>query len=238
MIHLKQLVFKALSAGAFLVGISLSGVQAQTAPAPYGLFPSGKQIGWYHRERMVYCHFGPNTFDGQEQGTNTNPNVFHPRKIDCGQWARLYKKCGFTTAFLTTKHADGFCLWPSAYSNFCVKNDTAWLGGKGDVCKMFTDSCRAYGIKPAFYLSPTCNYAPYGSPSSQQYVDQFTHFLGELMSNYGPITEIWWDGYQRGSNTGFGLQKMVRYYSPVTAELHDIPNKARRGVRRRPLGRQ
>src|SRR5271157_6091347 len=86
---------------------SFSMVYAQTAPpAPYGLTPTSKQIGWYHRERMVYCHFGPNTFDGQEQGYNTNPNVFHPRKIDCGQWARLYKKCGFTTAFLTTKHAD------------------------------------------------------------------------------------------------------------------------------------
>lgn len=190
--------YKAFAVAGFLLGgIAFSSVNAQvTPPKPYGLTPTSKQIEWYHRERMVYCHFGPNTFDGQEQGYTTDPNVFKPRKIDCGQWARFYKRAGFTTAFLTTKHADGFCLWQTDYSTFSVKQDNSWMGGKGDVCKMFTDSMRAYGIKPAFYLSPTCNYGPYGSPDSPKYIDQFTHFLGELLSNYGPITEIWWDGYR------------------------------------------
>lgn len=167
-------------------------VNAQTAPAPVGPVPNARQIEWYHRGIIAFFHFGMNTFAEVNEGDGTAPaKLFAPTALDCNQWASVLKSAGITTAIFVAKHADGFCNWPSAHTNYSVKN-SPWKNGKGDVVREFTDACRTAGIKAAIYLGPYDRHdARYGtSDYSNYYADQ----LSELLRNYGPIWEIWWDG--------------------------------------------
>ncbi|HEX7510003.1 MAG TPA: alpha-L-fucosidase [Chitinivibrionales bacterium] len=184
-----------------MTGILLSTLQAQTAaPAPSGLTPNARQTEWYHREQQSFIHFGPNTFQNVEWGDGTAPvTTFNPTKLDCGQWMRTLKSSGITTAILVIKHHDGFCLWPTQYTEYCVRNAT-WRSGKGDVLREFTDSCHAYGIKAGIYLSPWDRHEslsgaqhPFGT---QAYITYYCNQIVELCKNkpYGPFYEIWQDG--------------------------------------------
>ncbi len=155
------------------------------------LTPNHRQLDWYKR-RTAFIHFTVNTFTGNEWGDGTeSPAVFNPTELDCEQWMRVLKDGGFTHAIFTAKHHDGFCLWPSKYTEHSVKN-SPYKDGKGDVVREFIDACHKYGIKPGIYLSPwDRNFKEWGT---DKYNDYYAAQLTELMTNYGPIYECWWDG--------------------------------------------
>jgi alpha-L-fucosidase len=165
---------------------------AQAPPKPVGPVPNARQIEWYHREIIAFFHFGMNTFTDDNEGDGTaNPEVFNPAALDCNQWTSVLKRAGITTGILVAKHADGFCNWPTKHSNYSVKN-SSWKEGKGDVVREFTDACKKAGIKAAIYLGPHDRHdSRYGT---DDYSDYYASQLSELLRNYGPIWEIWWDG--------------------------------------------
>ncbi|MBN2035477.1 MAG: alpha-L-fucosidase [Chitinispirillaceae bacterium] len=185
--HCCILVAAVFSLGAILPCISLG-----QAPPPVEPVPNAKQLEWYHRELMAFFHFNMNTFTGDEWGDGTaSPSLFNPTSLDCEQWIRTIKGAGFTCAILTAKHHDGFCLWPSAYTTYDIAS-SPYKGGNGDVIKEFTDACRKYGVKPALYLSPWDRHEPsYGTAAYNTF---YTNQLRELLTGYGTIWEIWWDG--------------------------------------------
>ncbi len=158
----------------------------------YGEVPSARQMEWYRRERMIFFHFGMNTFTDMEWGEGIeNPADFNPTELDCRQWVSSIKKAGFTAAIITAKHHDGFCLWPSKYTEHSIKN-SPYKGGKGDIVKEFTDACREFGIKAGIYLSPWDRHEK--TWGKEEYNDFYANQLTELMTNYGKIWECWWDG--------------------------------------------
>ena len=172
------------------------GLWAQDAPEPCGLVPGKRQLEWYGREMIAFFHFGINTFEEfVNEGDGKAPAaLFNPTALDCTQWMQVLKNAGIPAAILTAKHADGFCLWPSQYTDYCVKN-SAWKGGKGDVVREFTDACQEYGIKAGIYLGPHDRHEHlHPDYTTERYKQYYASQLTELMSQYGPIWETWWDG--------------------------------------------
>ena len=158
----------------------------------FGAVPSYRQMEWYKREKSAFFHFGINTFTSKEWGDGTDsPKLFNPQKLDCRQWIRAVKEAGFKAAIITAKHHDGFCLWPSKYTDYSVKS-SPYKDGKGDIVKEFTDACHEYGIKAGIYLSPWDRHEK--SYGTKEYNDYYANQLTELMTNYGKIYECWWDG--------------------------------------------
>lgn len=158
--------------------------------------PSPKQIAYQQMELVGFIHFGMNTFTNKEWGYgNEDPKLFNPTNIDVEQWVQTARAAGMKELILTTKHHDGFCLWPSTYTGHSIKN-SPYKNGKGDLLKEFTDACRKYNIKPGFYLSPwDRNHPDYGFPG---YIEYYTNQLKEILSNYGEIYEVWFDGANGG----------------------------------------
>lgn len=160
--------------------------------SPYGAIPNENQMEWYRRERTIFFHFGMNTFTGREWGDGTeNPKDFNPSQICVEQWISTIKQAGFGMAILTAKHHDGFCLWPTKYTEHSVKN-SPYKNGEGDIVKEFTDACRKYGIKAGIYLSPWDRHEK--SWGKEEYNDFYVGQLEELLTNYGDVYECWWDG--------------------------------------------
>ncbi len=157
------------------------------------IIPTQQQYDWQKMEYIAFLHFGINTFTNREWGEgNEDPKIFNPEKLDAEQWAKALKDAGMKMAILTAKHHDGFCLWPSKYTEHSVKNST-WKNGKGDVVGEFTDACRKYGLKVGLYLSPWDRNNPlYGD--SPKYNEFYLNQLRELLTNYGEISEVWFDG--------------------------------------------
>ncbi len=156
------------------------------------LVPTPRQLEWYGREKSVFFHFGINTYTNREWGDGTeDPKCFNPTNLDCRQWLKMTRDAGFTTAILTAKHHDGFCLWPSKYTEYSIKN-SPYKNGKGDIVREFVDACSEFGIKAGIYLSPWDRHEPTWGKS--EYNDYYVNQIEELFNNYGKIWECWWDG--------------------------------------------
>jgi alpha-L-fucosidase len=169
----------------------------QNAPKPFGPVPTENQMRWQEMEYYAFLHFSINTFTDQEWGSGgDDAHIFNPDSLDCRQWARVCKEAGMKGIILTAKHHSGFCLWPSKYTDYSVKN-SPWRGGKGDIVRDLAAACKEYGLKLGIYLSPwDRNYADYGRPA---YITYFRNQLRELLTQYGDIFEIWFDGANGGS---------------------------------------
>ena len=144
--------------------------------------PSKRQRNWQELEVTGFIHFGVNTFTNKEWGDGTeSPKIFNPSALDAKQWARVCKASGIKQIILTAKHHDGFCLWPSQYTEHSVKN-SPWKNGKGDVVKEIADACREYGLGFGVYLSPWDRNSAYFGDSAK-YNDYFINQLTELLTN-------------------------------------------------------
>jgi len=216
-------------AQAFLVVFLLAlppSLQAQSIK-PYGPLPSPRQIQWEDHEFYLFTHFGPNTFTDLEWGKGTEKEeIFAPTALDCRQWCRIAKAAGAKGIILTAKHHDGFCLWPSKYSEHTVAQ-SKWRNGKGDVVQELATACKEYGLKLGIYLSPwDRNHPKYGT---EQYNDVFVDMMKEVVSRYGPLFEFWWDGANGEGPNGkkqvydFNrFEKTIRSIAPNTAVFSDI----------------
>ncbi|HLO37292.1 MAG TPA: alpha-L-fucosidase, partial [Lacibacter sp.] len=167
------------------------------APAAFGPVPTANQMRWQEMEYYSFVHFSLNTYTDQSWGYgNEDINLFNPEKLDCRQWARICKQSGMKGIIITAKHHSGFCLWPSKYTEYSVKN-APWKNGKGDIVREMADACKEYGLKLGIYLSPwDRNHPDYGKP---EYITYFRNQLTELLTNYGPIFEVWFDGANGGT---------------------------------------
>ena len=155
--------------------------------------PSKRQLEWQKLELTAFIHFGMNTFSDLEWGDGTaSPELFNPTELNPKQWVRILKDAGFKGLILTCKHHDGFCLWPSKYTDYSVKK-SPFKNGNGDVVRMVSDACKEAGMKFGVYLSPWDRHDPrYGD--SPEYNKYFLNQLTELLTEYGDIYEVWFDG--------------------------------------------
>ena len=164
-----------------------------TSPAALRPHPSAEQLAWHRRELALFLHFGVNTFTDREWGLgNEDPRLFAPSALDARQWARAARAGGFRTVILTAKHHDGFCLWPSALTTHSVAS-SPWRQGRGDVVRDLADAARAEDLALGLYLSPWDRHEPaYGD--TDRYNTFYCAQLTELLTRYGPIAEVWFDG--------------------------------------------
>lgn len=160
---------------------------------PLAPLPSPAQLAWQQRAFSLFVHFGTNTFTDREWGDGQAPAaVFNPTALDASQWAATAKAAGARAMILTAKHHDGFCLWPTATTDYSVAA-SPWKDGRGDVVRECVDACRAHGLVPGLYLSPWDRHEPsYGD--SPAYNAFYLAQLTELLTQYGELGEIWFDG--------------------------------------------
>jgi len=155
--------------------------------------PSQAQLEWQRDELALFLHFGVSTFTDREWGDgHESPSIFDPSRLDARQWTRAARGAGARAVILTAKHHDGFCLWPTRTTQHSVAR-SPWRSGQGDVVREFVDACRAEQLKAGLYLSPWDRNNPsYGD--SPRYNDLYCAQLTELLTQYGPIAEVWFDG--------------------------------------------
>ena len=184
-------------AAAVLMTILAIQTTGQTVnPALCGPVPTENQLRWQEMEMYAFIHYSLNTYTDEEWGFgNEALKLFNPSDLDCRQWARVCKQAGMKGIIFTAKHHCGFCMWPSKYTEYSVKN-TPWKQGRGDVVRELADACREEGLKFAVYLSPwDRNHKDYGRP---EYITYFRNQLRELLTEYGDIFEVWFDGANGG----------------------------------------
>lgn len=175
----------------------LSSCCRTSGPEPLYPVPSENQMRWQEMEYYAFIHYSLNTYTDQSWGYgNESLELFDPDNLDCREWARVCKEAGMKGIIFTAKHHCGFCMWPSEYTEYSVKN-TPWKEGKGDVVRELSEACKEYGLKFGVYLSPwDRNHALYGT---QEYIIYFRNQLHELLTQYGPIFETWFDGAHGGT---------------------------------------
>jgi alpha-L-fucosidase len=211
------------AAPAEVIAISPTDTPARIAAKAANVVPSQRQLAWQRRELTALIHVGVNTYTDLEKGTGTeDPNIFQPTELDTDQWVRTLRDAGFKQVMLTAKHEDGFLLFPSKYSTFGVASDS-WHGGTGDVVRSFTASAAKYGLKVGIYLSPADQhealpggrFANNSAPTARtipsdpsdvvngqtfqvtadDYNAYYMNTLYELLTRYGNVDEVWWDGH-------------------------------------------
>lgn len=209
--------------------------------------PDTRQYEWQKLEFTCFIHFGPNTFSRREWGTGEeDPATFNPTELDAEQWVKTAQSAGARMIVLVAKHHDGFCMWPSRFSNHTVR-ESPFRGGKGDVLRELTDACRKHGLKVGVYLSPAdlnaIHQGFYGKtavkhrtiptpvdgwmPKSDfkiegDYDDYNTYFMNQLfevLTEYGPFNEVWFDGANPKPGTGQSYNhtdwyKLIRAVAP------------------------
>jgi alpha-L-fucosidase len=194
--------------------------------SPVYPIPSAKQLAWSELEYYGFIHFNMNTFTNVEWGEGKeNPSSFNPSALDCNQWARIAKKAGMQGLILTAKHHDGFALYPSKYTTHTVAK-SPWKNGKGDVVKELSEACRKYGLKLGIYLSPWDRFHPaYGT---DDYNQVYAKMQEELLTNYGPIFEFWYDGANGDGPNGKKqvydwnlFHSIVNKYQPDAVQFSD-----------------
>jgi len=214
--------------------IQTMGAVEVAPPLPVEPIPTAEQLAWQRLETIMFLHFGMQSQTNRQfvfinKVKTETEQAFNPLHFDATQWAKTAKAAGFRLLILTAKHHDGFCLWPTKYTEHCVRN-CPWKAGKGDVIKDFVDACRAEGVQPGLYLSPwDWNHPDYGD--SPKYNAYYANQITELLSNYGPITEIWFDGAGGGNRKGLKQQydwptfhSLIRKLQPKTLKAVKGPD--------------
>ena len=217
-----KLILSVLIFSGFVL-MTVSCKKVVNSPAPVYPVPTERQLAWHDLEQYAFVHFTTNTFTGKEWGYgDEKPDIFNPTELNTDQWAQTIKDAGLKGIVLTCKHHDGFCLWPSEYTDHSVKS-SAWKDGKGDVVKDVRESCTKYDLKFGVYLSPwDRNRADYATPS---YVEYYRNQLRELFTAYGPVFEMWFDGANGGDGYYGGTREKRKidgqtYYAwPNTIKL-------------------
>ncbi|MEJ0033824.1 MAG: alpha-L-fucosidase [Bacteroidota bacterium] len=194
-----------------------------TEPSPVLPIPTQAQLDWHDMKMNAFIHFTINTFTDREWGMGSeSEKEFNPTAINVEQWISVLKDTGFKGVILTCKHHDGFCLWPSKFTEHDIAN-SPFMNGKGDIVRMVSDACKKNGLKFGVYLSPwDRNHKDYGKP---EYVTYYRNQLNELFDNYGPVFEMWFDGanggdgYYGGKNEKRRIDGSTYYDWPTTLDL-------------------
>ncbi len=199
--------------------ISLNGAEAASEPKPYGPVPTERQLRWHAMEFYGFLHFTVNTFTDKEWGYgDESEGAFNPTDFDADQIVGTARAAGMAGVILTAKHHDGFCLWPSKYTEHSVKN-SPWRGGKGDAVKEIAAACKRQGLRFGVYLSPwDRNHKDYARPA---YIEYYRHQLRELLTNYGELFTVWFDGANGGDGFYGGAREMRRIDNRT---FYDWPN--------------
>jgi alpha-L-fucosidase len=192
----RHFISTTLGAGAALAGLPVVRLLGVDPPTPYGPLPSPRQLAWHEMEFYGFLHFTVNTFTNREWGYGDEPPaVFNPTHFDADQIVQAARDGGMKGLILTCKHHDGFCLWPSRYTDHSVAN-SAWRAGRGDVVKAISEACARQSLRFGVYLSPwDRNHPAYGRP---EYLGYYRNQLRELLTEYGPVFEIFFDGANGG----------------------------------------
>ena len=216
---MKSVLKKSLSSLALAAAIIGSTALAVDPPAPSGPVPSARQLSWHEMEFYGFVHFSINTFTDKEWGYgDESPALFNPTDFSAEQIVRAAADGGMKGLIITAKHHDGFCLWPSKFTEHSVKN-SPWKGGQGDIVKEVADACRKHGLKFGIYLSPwDRNHKDYGRA---EYITYYRNQLRELLTNYGPVFEVWFDG-ANGGDGYYGGAREKRNIDRTT--YYDWPN--------------
>ena len=226
--HYRAFIKRLCLALALVAACSCGGGRAPEALAPV---PSPSQISWQQDEIWAFIHFGPNTFSDSEWGYgDADPAIFNPSRLDCEQWVRTFEAAGIKGVILTAKHHDGFCLWPSEFTDYSVAA-SPYKDGAGDIVGELAQACERHGLKFGIYLSPWDRHqASYGT---EDYVHYYQEQLRELLTRYGKISEVWLDGANGGDGWYGGacetrnIDRRTYYDFPkIHSIVHELQHEA------------